>query len=134
MSAERRAFPRAKFKWPVVVKSSERSLEGVTLNVGPDGVFIGCKKPLKLNEVIEMTISIPKSEHVIKAKGEVVWSNIYGPDDEISPRGMGVKFTKISGEDRKFIAKATLGNLKSLDVDPDLLKTLSTLILDLSED
>ena len=53
MSAERRAFPRAKFKWPVVVNSSERSIEGVTLNVGPDGVFIGCKKPLKLNEVIE---------------------------------------------------------------------------------
>ena len=61
MSAERRAFPRAKFKWPVVVNSSERSIEGVTLNVGPDGVFIGCKKPLKLNEIIGTAVYIGQS-------------------------------------------------------------------------
>ena len=133
MSKDRRAYPRAKFKWPVVAKTTERTINGVTLNIGPDGVFIRCAKPLRLNEVVELTISIPGMERSLKAKAEVVWSNIYGPDDEISPRGMGVKFTRISSEDRQFIAKAALGQLKSVDVDPELLQTLSTLIIELEK-
>jgi uncharacterized protein (TIGR02266 family) len=132
MSQDRRAYPRANFKWPVLVKTAERSFEGVTINIGPDGVFVGCSKPLKLNEVTELAIKIPNSDRILKARAEVVWSNIYGPDDDISPRGMGVKFTKISSDDRKFIATAALGHLKSHDVDPELLETLSTLIVDLS--
>ncbi len=133
MNRERRAYPRAKFKWPVLVKTDQRSIEGVTLNIGPDGVFISCSKPLNLNEIAELIIKIPNANRSLKAKAEVVWSNKYGPDDEISPRGMGLKFTRISSEDRKFIATAALGHLKSLDVAPELLQTLSTLIIDLSE-
>ena len=133
MGKERRAYPRAKFKWPVVAKTADRTINGVTLNVSPDGVFIRCAKPLRLNEVVHIIISIKDMERTLKAKGEVVWSNIYGPDDDISPRGMGIKFTSISSEDRQFIAKAALGQLKSLDVDPELLETLSTLIIDLDK-
>lgn len=132
MRGERREYPRAKFKWPVVVKTAERSIEGLTVNIGPDGVYILCPKPLRLNEVAELIIKIPNSNRTLKARAEVVWSNIYGPNDQISPRGMGLKFTKISSEDRKFIATAALGHLKSRDVDPELLQTLSTLIIDLS--
>ncbi|UCG20829.1 MAG: PilZ domain-containing protein [Deltaproteobacteria bacterium] len=134
MKSDRRAYPRGKYKWPVVFKTDKNSVSGVTVNVGPDGVFVRCQSPSKLNEVGELTITIPDSKHSIKAKAEVVWSNIYGPDDEISPRGMGVRFLRISSEDRKFIATAVLGQLKSLKVKPELLDTLSTLIIDLSED
>ena len=134
MIKERRTYPRGKYKWPVVFKTDKDSISGVTLNVGPDGVFISCQDPSRLNEVGELTISIPDSKHAIKARAEVVWSNIYGPDDEITPRGMGVRFIRISSDDRKFIATAVLGQLKSLKVDPELLNTLSTLIIDLSED
>lgn len=131
MREERRAYPRGKYKWPVVFKTEQTSVSGVTLNVGPDGAFISCQNPSRLNEVGELTISIPDSKHSLKARAEVVWSNIYGPDDEITPRGMGVRFIRISSEDRKFIATAVLGQLKSLEVDPALLDTLSTLIIDI---
>ncbi len=134
MSIEKRAYPRAKIKWPVVIKTDKGQMEGVTLNISPDGVFISCRKPLKLNEVFDLAIKIPKSKHSIKARAEVVWSNIYGPDDEISPRGMGVRFVRISSEARTFIAKASLNHFKALKVEPELLKTLSTLIVDLSEE
>ena len=136
MSRERRAYPRAKLKWPVKIKTEEGTREGVTLDITPDGCFIGCPKPLKLNVVFELSISVPKSKAVIAAKAEVVWSNIYGPDDEISPRGMGVRFVKISSEARKFIAQASLEHFKALKdaVEPDLLQTLSTLVIDLSEE
>ena len=133
MQDERRAYPRGKYKWPIVFKTEDRSVSGVTLNIGPDGCFVSCQEPLRLNEVGELAINVPDSDHIVTARGEVVWSNIYGPDDEISPRGMGVRFINIASEDRKFIATAVLGQLKSLEVEPALLDTLSTLIIDLSE-
>ena len=130
---ERRIYPRVKLKWPVIVKTGADSLKGVTLNITPNGVFIRCRKPLRLNEVAEITIHIPNSKHYLTATAEVVWSNIYGMDDEITPRGMGFKFLRISGKDRKFIAQASLNHLQAAKVDPERLDTLNTLIIDLSE-
>jgi uncharacterized protein (TIGR02266 family) len=133
MTQERRVYPRAKIKWPVIVKTDAGTMDGVTSDVTPNGVFIHCQKPLRLNVVFEMAIDIPNSEHSITAKAEVVWSNRWGPDDEISPRGMGVRFVKIASESRKFIARAAMNNLKSNEVAPELLQTLQTLIIEIDE-
>lgn len=133
MTQERRVYPRAKIKWPVIVKTDAGTMDGVTSDVTPNGVFIHCQKPLRLNVVFEMAIDIPNSEHSITAKAEVVWSNRWGPDDEISPRGMGVRFVKIAGEARKFIARAAMNNLKSNEVAPELLQTLQTLVMEIDE-
>ena len=136
MSADRRVYPRAKLKWPVVIKTKEGNRDGATLNITPDGCFIRCPEPLKLNVVFDMGIKVPKTKATIAATAEVVWSNIYGPDDEITPRGMGVRFIKISSEARKFIAQASLEYFKAMkdEVQPELLQTLSTLVIDLSEE
>ena len=133
MTQERRDYPRAKIKWPVIVKTDTGTMDGVTTDLTPNGVFVHCQKPLKLNVVFEITIKIPNSEQTIEAKAEVVWSNRWGPDDEISPRGMGVRFVKISSEARKFIARAAMNNLKSKEVAPELLQTLQTLVIEIDE-
>jgi len=127
MADNQRGYPRADIKWPVVVKSSKRTME-------PNGVFIHCQKPLRLNEVFDMDISIPGSNQSLNARAEVIWSNRYGPNDDISPRGMGVRFVRISSEARKFIARAAMDYLKSKKVAPELLQTLSTLMIDLNEE
>lgn len=101
---EQRIAPRAKIKWPVIVQKSTGVIEGVTLNISSTGVFIGCRRPLRLNEVFDMVITTPEQD--IGAKAEVVWSNKYGPDDHITPRGMGVRFLDISEENQRFISKA----------------------------
>ncbi len=126
-----REGPRAKIKWPVTVKTSEGSMEGVTLDIGTDGAFVSCAKPLKLNEVFDIVISAP--DEPIEAKAEVIWSNIYGPDDNITPRGMGVRFLKISGEHRRVIAKVALEHLKAEKADPRELEALQTLIIEKDE-
>jgi uncharacterized protein (TIGR02266 family) len=133
MSNEKRDYPRAEIKWPAVIKTDRGTMDGVTSNVTPNGVFIRCQKPLKLNEIFELTIDIPNSDQTLTAKAEVTWSNRWGPDDEISPRGMGVRFVKISSEARKFIARAALNYLESEEVAPELLQTLQTLIIDVDE-
>ena len=97
-------------------------------------MFYKLQKTLKLNVVFDMAIQVPNSKAVLKANAEVVWSNIYGPDDEISPRGMGVRFIKMPSEARKLIAQASLEHFKSADLDSELLQTLNTLVIDLSEE
>ena len=133
MSNDKRDYPRAEIKWPAVIKTDQGTMDGVTSNVTPNGVFIHCQKPLKLHEIFELTIDIPNSDQTLTAKAEVTWSNRWGPDDDISPRGMGVRFVQISSEARKFIARAALSYLKSKEIAPELLQTLQTLIIDVDE-
>ena len=126
-----RGGPRVKVKWPVTVNTERGSMEGVTLDLGTDGAFVSCAKPLRLNEVFDMVITAPDQN--IEVKAEVIWSNIYGPNDDITPRGMGVRFLKISGKDRRAIAKAALEHLKSGEMDRGLLEAFQTLIIDPEE-
>ena len=127
-----RHFARAKIKWPVSMSTVDRSADGVTLNLSPNGAYIGCANPLRLNEVFDVTIDVPNSDSSIQATVEVVFSNIYGPDDAISPRGMGVRFLKISSQDRQIIAREILQHLRSEKekVDSRTLQRLETLIID----
>jgi c-di-GMP-binding flagellar brake protein YcgR len=131
LGADGRVGPRIKIKWPVTVKTAQGSMDGVTLDLGTDGAFVLCANPLRLNEVFDLVINAP--DQPIEAKAEVIWSNIYGPDDNITPRGMGVRFIQISGEHRRVIAKVALERLKSEKIDPRELEALRTLVIDSDE-
>ena len=126
---------KAKLKWPVSIKANGNSSDGVTLNLSTNGAYIKCAKPLRLNEVFDMTLQVPNSNDSIEAEVEVVLSNVYGPDDEISPRGMIVRFLELSSEDRRTIAKAIFKHLESdkETVDPEKLQALQTLTIDPNE-
>jgi hypothetical protein len=129
---ENRHFARAKIKWPVSMSTDNRSTDGVTLNLSPNGAYIGCANPLRLNEVFDVTIDVPNSDSAIQATVEVVFSNIYGPDDAISPRGMGVRFLKISSQGRQIIAKEILQHLRAdkVKIDSRALQSLETLVIE----
>jgi hypothetical protein len=126
---------KAKLKWPVFIKANGSSSEGVTLSLSTNQTYIKCAKPLRLNEVFDMILQVPNSDDPIEAQVEVVLSNIYGPDDEISPRGMIVRFLELSSEDRRIIAKAIFQQLESdnVEIDPKNLQTLQTLTIDPNE-
>jgi hypothetical protein len=94
--------PRARVKWYVSAHSADRHVDGVTREISPRQAYIRCKKPFRLNEIVDVVIDAP--ERYLEFKAEVIWSNIYGYDDDITPRGMGVRFLKISEEDQKYIS------------------------------
>jgi len=120
--------PRANLRWQVNAVTPKGPLEGVTKDISTKGAYVCCARPLRLNEVFHMSINAPeKSLHV---KAEVVWSNVYGPDDEINPRGMGVRFLKISSQDRKFIAK----EVSQHGDDATEFEKLETLTLEVDDD
>ena len=128
MSERSRKVSSAKTSWPVTVKHPKGQMDALITLVNTNGVLILCSRPLKLNEVCWMTINAPSRS--FEAKGLVVWSNIYGRDDEISPRGMRVRFLKISSQDRMFIASELEGQgVKK--VAKDYLETLNTTVEDI---
>ena len=100
---KKRMYPRAELTWPVSAQVGGSLIEGVTKNIGVSGAYVCCARPLRLNSVFAMVINTPDKQLNIKA--EVVWANIYGRDDKINPRGMGVRFVDISDEDRRLIAQ-----------------------------
>ncbi len=98
----RKKYPKAGVKLYVSAHSTDRYVDGVTKEISPRQAYIRCKKPFRLNEIVDVVIDAP--ERYLEFKAEVVWSNIYGYDDDITPRGMGVRFLKISEEEQKYIS------------------------------
>ena len=92
---ENRRYPKAKIRCPVTIKNGRGPMEGVTLYVGENTAFISCSNPLRLNKVVEVTIEVPLLNKPLITEAEVVWTNMYGPDDKITPRGMVVRYKNL---------------------------------------
>ena len=87
-------------KYPVVVLTADGQMKGETKHISTQQAFVRCKDPLRLYDVASMSIRFSEKEALL-AEGEVIWSNRYGPDDEITPRGMVVRFTRLSPRERR---------------------------------
>jgi Tfp pilus assembly protein PilZ len=92
-------------------------MAGETKDVSYTGAFISCREPLKPNEVLEMSISVSLLSPRVQAIAEVVWSNPSSSDEEIKPRGMGVRFTKVETTDHEMISALVEDHLEITDLD-----------------
>jgi len=84
-------------------------IDGRTQNVSLGGAFIRCaqKPDLENNFRLVMTTK----DRLILVNAEVVWTNGHRSDGRSNQHGMGVRFTKISGNDRTFLNSAILNQL-----------------------
>lgn len=108
---DRRRYPRAKAKWSVTIETNQGVINTETLDISLVGAFIRCLDPLGPDEAFRMVINVPHSDRRLLVDSEVVWVNVYGPDHSITPRGMGVQFTQISGSDQRFLNRVILDRL-----------------------
>ena len=102
MLPETKSTSRAQVKWPVTMNTDEGSADGVITNINNNGAFIRCRRPLRLTETCKLTIE-SSDRQIEDVLAEVVWTNIYGPDDDLTPRGMGVRFTGLPEGEQKFL-------------------------------
>jgi hypothetical protein len=115
MVPETNSSSRVQVKWPVTMDSGDGSADGVIMNINKNGAFIRCQRPLRLSATCKLKIESP--DHPIEdVTAEVVWTNIYGPDDDLTPRGMGVRFTGIPEKDQKFLRNLEPKNTKAQQV------------------
>ena len=101
---ERRKHPRLEVDWPITVFTDGDTVEGEALNISLEGISICCEEPLPLKKILRITIA-PHDHPIIQISGEVVWSDLYGMDDDKTTIGMGLCFVEISDEDRLAIKK-----------------------------
>ncbi len=96
---ERRKNERVELQWPITILADYATVEGVTINISLDGVYIRCEEPLLLNESYRMSI-LPPNHDAIEVLGKVVRSEFYGMGEDNSTFGMGVCVLEISDEER----------------------------------
>jgi hypothetical protein len=84
------------------METPQGTIEAETKNIGLSGAFIRCRKPLPLKESFRLTIDAPNHDP-LTVKAEVIWSNINVPDEMVLNRGMGIRFIRITKDDREFL-------------------------------
>jgi len=102
MGKERRRYPRVAVSWPAVVQHTYGGMVAEMENIGANGAFIRCEKPLRPKERFKLHIVAPN--HVaISASAEVAWLHVFCSEDDVPPCGMGIRFTRASRTVRQFI-------------------------------
>ena len=114
---DHRVHPRANLKWTVSLELDGKLTKAVTKDISEGGAYVCCSTPLGPKEEFSMVINAPEKQLYVTA--EVVWANTFGIDDEITPKGMGVRFMNITGEDRMIIARAVANHLANHKIVED---------------
>lgn len=83
----------------------EESFKGISTQFSERGILILCKNPAPLNAKVKLALQFPGIRNTMELAGEVVWTNIYGSGDSLSPKGMGVKFTNLEREQEHLLAE-----------------------------
>lgn len=96
-----REFPRLTLKLKAEYRTAESFMESYMKQVGQGGLFIEHKDPPQMGSELEVNFNLPGDSKMIHAKGKVVWRMT--THSELFAKGVGLKFTEISDEDRKRI-------------------------------
>ena len=113
MRIERRLYVRVKFRWPVIIFTNQKLIEGITRNVSVDGALIYYSQShayglaLSLFDSVRLVIRVP--HHLPLLIGaEVMWSDILSSDEANITLGIGVKFREVFHKDAQFLHNETL--------------------------
>ena len=101
-SPENRRHARARIKWPVVMTTSNGLVDGQTHNVSLGGAFIRCPEKPDLEDNFRLVMST--KDRLVLVNAEIVWSNGRKSEGKSAYHEMGIRFTKISGNDRTFLS------------------------------
>jgi len=78
---------------------------GTSVHFNERGMLVRCDKPASLNKRLKLVLRFPGIEQSLEVRGIVVWTNMYGPADGFTPRGMGVKFLSLDRKAESLLAQ-----------------------------
>lgn len=99
---EHRATPRASLEVELHLASESHFFSGLSGDISEGGVFVSTYRELATGTQVDLEFSLPGSERVLKAKGEVRWHRSSSPD---APPGVGIAFESLPEEDRALIQR-----------------------------
>lgn len=77
---------------------------GRSLHFNEIGMLVLCADPAPLQARLRMSLLFPGLKNPIDVDAEVVWTNPYGAEDAVTPRGMGVKFLELDAATARLLA------------------------------
>ena len=83
----------------------ETTFNGTSMHFNERGMLVLCKDPAPLNAKGKLSIVFANLNNPIEVNGEVVWTNLHGVVDSLSPKGMGIKFVNIDREMERLFAE-----------------------------
>jgi hypothetical protein len=89
----------------VTFVTAETTYKGTSLHFNERGMLVFCKNPPPLNARGKTTLRFPGFKQTVELSGEVVWTNIYGPGDSLSPKGMAIKFMTIEKDHERLLTE-----------------------------
>ena len=99
---EKSRYTKAEVTWPVVILTAHGALVAETKNISANGAFLLCRAPLHQKEKLKLFIMAP-NRNSLHVSAEVSWSNPPGTEGDTLPCGVGIRFTRISAADRRFL-------------------------------
>ena len=108
MGIEKRLYSRVKFRWPAMIFTTKRVIEGITRNVSANGAFIYYYQPhehgLPLPSRKRLAVVIRTPDRLpLLARAEVMWSDFLSSDEENTLLGVGLRFSDVFFEDRQYL-------------------------------
>ena len=97
----------------VVFDTGENIFSGTSTHFNEKGMLVMCRNPAPLNSKGKLRLSFPGLKNPVELIAEVVWTNIHGSGDSLSPRGMGIKFSNVERETERLLAELS-GQYESL--------------------
>jgi uncharacterized protein (TIGR02266 family) len=114
----RREHARFGVDLDVSLGSDHNFYAGFAENLSGGGVFVATHALKPAGEIVELSITLPDSNAVITARGEVRWIREYNEASNVPP-GMGIKFTQL-GEGAEDAINAFLARREPMFFDDDL--------------
>ena len=68
----RRRYSRADVQLPVTLKRGDESFEGTTVNLAPEGVLINASMNVELDDLLELTFTVPGQTQPLTLESKVV--------------------------------------------------------------
>jgi c-di-GMP-binding flagellar brake protein YcgR len=83
----------------------ERIFRGTSMHFSERGMLVMCRNPAPLNAKGKTSLVFPGFHNPIEMAAEVVWTNIHGVGDSLSPKGMGIKFLNLERDTERLLTQ-----------------------------
>ncbi len=90
----RREHARYKVELDVSLGSEHNFYAGFVENMSAGGVFIATHMIKKCGEIVDVSIRVPNSVHVVRGIGEVRWVREFSERSNVPP-GIGIRFIEL---------------------------------------
>ena len=97
---EHRKSERISLSVELHLASESHFFSGLSGDISEGGVFVSTYRDLATGTPVDLEFSLPGSNRVVKAKGEVKW---HRSASEGAPPGVGIAFEELSEDDRRLI-------------------------------